>query len=57
MDVGHGPGSVKYYCSFPSITVLDRGADYLQYVMSSLSCPLPPSLPVKPAALALETEN
>lgn len=48
MDVDHGFGSVKYCCSSPSITTLDRqvrAADCLQCgrMMSSLFCSLPPS--------------
>lgn len=61
MDVDRGPGSVKYYCSFPSITMLDgqvRGADYFQYVRSDEFILLfSASLPVKPADLALDIGN
>ena len=61
MDVDRGPGSVKYYCSFPSITTLDgqvRGADYFQYVrIDEFIVLFSPSLPVKPADLALDIGN
>lgn len=61
MDVDCGLRSVKYYCSLPSITTLDRrvrGADYFQYVRSDEFIVLfSPSLPVKPADSALDIGN
>lgn len=49
MDVDHGSGSVKYCCSSPSITTLDRqvrGADCFQCGRSDEFIVLfPPSLP------------
>lgn len=58
MDVDHGSGRVKYCCLSPFITTLDRqvrGADCFQCGRSDEFIVLfPPSLPVKPADLALD---